>query len=182
MASLTGISIGFIGLGDIGRPVLRRLKSQGAAISATSRSPALRYKIARDAVDLCKSPSEINDKQQNGLIVLMVSKESLIKAFLEGSDGLLSNLHEGALVIDLGQTSPEATRQYAALVEAKGGHWLDAPAIGSEDDAQGGRLTVRTGGRAEDFERARPALEAISRDIRHMGELGAGQSAATSPS
>ncbi|MCF8465831.1 MAG: NAD(P)-binding domain-containing protein [Sneathiella sp.] len=178
MAQLAGIEVGFLGLGDIGRPVLRRLKSEGAVIRATSRSPALRYKIARDAVDICQAPSEVSDKLKDGIIILMLSKESLIDAFLGGEDGLLSNLATGALVIDLGQTSPDGTRRYAKLVEEKGAHWLDAPALGSEQDASEGTLTIRTGGRKADFERAHSLLKAISDDIKYMGEVGAGQSAA----
>ena len=178
MAQLAGIEVGFLGLGDIGRPVLRRLKSEGAIIHATSRSPALRYKIARDAVDLCNAPNEVNDKLKDGIIILMLSKQSLIDAFLGGEDGLLSNLAKGALVIDLGQTSPEATRRYAKLVEEKGAHWLDAPALGNEQDVSDGTLTIRAGGRKTDFERAQSLLQALSDDIKYMGEVGTGQSAA----
>jgi 3-hydroxyisobutyrate dehydrogenase-like beta-hydroxyacid dehydrogenase len=177
MGSLTGISVGFLGLGDVGRPVLRRLKDCGADVHATSRSPALRYKMARDAVNLYKAPSEVNDQTKDGIVFLMLSKQALIDAFLKGEDGLLSNLTRGALIIDLGQTSPEATRQYTQMVEEKGAHWLDAPAIGSEQDASEGKLSIRASGREEDFERARPVLEEIGRDIKYMGEMGAGQAA-----
>ncbi|MFC4272396.1 hypothetical protein GQF03_13440 [Sneathiella chungangensis] len=177
MASLSGTSVGFLGLGDVGRPVLRRLKARGATVHATSRSPALRYKMARDAVNLYKTPAEVNNEIQNGIIFLMLSKQSLIDAFLTGEDGLLSNIATGALVVDLGQTSIDATRKYAEMVEAKGAHWMDAPALGSEQDAMEGRLTIRAGGRKEDFDRARPLLDEIARDIKYMGEIGAGQSA-----
>jgi 3-hydroxyisobutyrate dehydrogenase-like beta-hydroxyacid dehydrogenase len=133
--------------------------------------------MARDAVNLYKTPAEVNEQIKDGIIFLMLSKQTLIDAFLEGADGLLSNLASGALVVDLGQTSPDATRKYAKLVEEKGAHWLDAPAIGSEQDAMEGRLSVRVGGRAEDYDRARPILETIARDIQHLGEVGAGQAA-----
>ena len=177
MSSLAGVSVGFLGLGDVGRPVLRRLKACGANVHATSRSPALRYKMARDAVNLYKAPDEVNDQIKDGIVFLMLSKQTLIDAFLGGSDGLLSNLARGALVIDLGQTSPEATKKFAKMVEEKGAHWLDAPAIGSEQDAMDGRLSIRVGGRQSDFDRARPILEEIGRDIKHMGDVGAGQAA-----
>ena len=177
MASLTGVSVGFLGLGDVGRPVLRRLKAHGANVHATSRSPALRYKMARDAVSLCKSPSDVNDEIKDGVIFLMLSKQTLIDAFLNGPDGLLSNLSKGALVIDLGRTSPEATQRYAAMVEEKGAHWLEAPALGSEQDAVDGRLSIQANGRDEDFDRARPLLEEISGDLRHIGDIGATQAA-----
>ncbi len=177
MGSLTGVSVGFLGLGDVGRPVLRRLKACGANVHATSRSPALRYKMARDAVNLYKAPNEVNDQVKDGIIFLMLSKQALIDAFLSGPDGLLSNLASGALVVDLGQTSPEATQKFAKMVEEKGAHWLDAPAIGSEQDATEGRLSIRVGSRPEDFDRARPILEKIGRDIKHMGEVGSGQAA-----
>ncbi|USG60777.1 NAD(P)-binding domain-containing protein [Sneathiella marina] len=177
MGEIRDVPVGFLGLGDVGRPVLRRLKEQGAAIHATSRSPALRYKMARDAIDLCGTPGEINSKIKNGLIVLMLSQQRLIDAFLTGEDGLLANLTPGALIIDLGQTSADTTRMLAAQVGEKGAHWLDAPALGTEQEALEGNLTIRVGGRAEDFARAMPLLEAISQDIRHVGELGAGQEA-----
>ncbi|MZR29082.1 NAD(P)-binding domain-containing protein [Sneathiella litorea] len=178
MASLTGVSVGFLGLGDVGRPVLRRLKACGANVHATSRSPALRYKMARDAVNIYKAPNEVNDQVKDGIIFLLLSKQALIDAFLNGPDGLLSNLASGALVVDLGQTSPDATQNYAKLVEEKGAHWLDAPAIGSEQDATDGRLSIRVGGREEDLDRALPLLKEIARDIKHMGGVGAGQMAA----
>ncbi|MCR9213305.1 MAG: NAD(P)-binding domain-containing protein [Proteobacteria bacterium] len=177
MGNLNGISIGFLGLGEVGRPVLRRLKFQGASIHATSRSPALRYKIARDAVDLCSTPAEINDKIGDGILILMLSKESLIDAFLTGEDGLLSNLKSGAVLVDLGMTSQDATRKYAAQFAEKGVHWVDAPAIGSEQEALEGHLKIRAGGRQEDFERVLPVLKAISDDIERVGDVGAGQAA-----
>jgi 2-hydroxy-3-oxopropionate reductase len=176
MAKLEGVSLGFLGLGDVGRPVLRRLKSLGAELHASSRSPALRYKIARDSVNIYRTPAEVNDKIGAGIVILMLSKQSLIDAFLNGEDGLLANLKKGALVIDLGQTSPEATRQYAALVEEKGARWLDAPALGTEEDAHQGKLTIQAGGDQSDFDRAKTVLEAISDNFQLVGELGAGQS------
>lgn len=120
MGKVQDVPVGFLGLGDVGRPVLRRLKEQGAAIHATSRSPALRYKMARDTIDLCSTPDEINSHIKDGIIVLMLSKQSLIDAFLTGDDGLLANLTSGALIIDLGQTSADTTRLLATQVGEKG--------------------------------------------------------------
>jgi 3-hydroxyisobutyrate dehydrogenase-like beta-hydroxyacid dehydrogenase len=179
MGKIQDLPVGFLGLGDVGRPVLRRLKAKGAAVHATSRSPALRYKMARDTIDLCSTPEEINNKIKDGIIVLMLSKQSLINAFMQGPDGLLATLAKGALIIDLGQTSPDVTRKLAAQVAEKGASWLDAPALGSEQDALEGTLTIRAGGRAEDYARALPLLEAISQDIKHAGEIGAGQESVT---
>jgi 3-hydroxyisobutyrate dehydrogenase-like beta-hydroxyacid dehydrogenase len=179
MGKVQDVPVGFLGLGEVGRPVLRRLKEQGAAIHATSRSPALRYKMARDTIDLCSTPDEINSKIKDGIIVLMLSKQSLIDAFLTGDDGLLANLTPGALIVDLGQTSADTTRLLATQVSEKGAHWLDAPALGSEQEALNGNLTIRAGGRAVDFARALPLLETLSQDIKHLGDIGAGQEAIT---
>src|SRR5690606_37912229 len=112
MASLTGVSVGFLGLGDAGRPVLRRLIARGADVYATSRSPALRYKMARDAAHIYKTPGEVAAQIGNGIIFMLLSKESLIDAFMEEEDGLIANLARGTLIIDLGHTSPATTRKF----------------------------------------------------------------------
>ncbi|MEH6546735.1 MAG: NAD(P)-binding domain-containing protein, partial [Sneathiella sp.] len=110
--------------------------------------------MALDAIDLCRTPDGISSKIKDGIIVLMLSKQSLIDAFLTGDDGRLAKLAPGALIIDIGQTSAATTRQLATQVEEKGAYLLDAPAPGFEQEAFGGNLTIRAGGRAEDFARA----------------------------
>ena len=176
MASLTGVSVGFLGLGDVGRPVLRRLKARGAEVYAPSRSPALRYKMARDAVNICNTPAEVAAHIGSGIIFMMLSQDTLINAFMEGDDGLLASLSPGALIIDLGPTSPEMARKFSQLVRKGGGRWLEAPALGSEQAAAEGRLTIHAGGEREDFDRALPLLQEIARDIDYLGKIGAGQS------
>lgn len=165
MASLTGVSVGFLGLGDAGRPVLRRLIARGADVYATSRSPALRYKMARDAAHIYKTPGEVAAQIGNGIIFMLLSKESLIDAFMEDEDGLIANLARGTLIIDLGHTSPATTRKFAAAVEKKGGRWLAAPVEGDERAAAEGRLAITARGNRADFERALPLLQELAREI-----------------
>ena len=133
--------------------------------------------MARDTIDLCSTPDEINSKIKDGIIFLILSKQSLIDAFLTGDDGLLANLTPGALINGSGQTPAGTTKLLATQVGKKGAQWLDAPALGSEQEALDRNLTIRAGGRAKGFARALPLLEAIGQDIRHLGDVGAGQEA-----
>ncbi|EGD16762.1 6-phosphogluconate dehydrogenase-like protein [Xanthomonas hortorum ATCC 19865] len=92
-----------------------------------------------------------------------------------GEAGILVQIPEGALVIDCSTIAPVTARKVAAAAQARGLAMLDAPVSGGNAGAAAGTLTFIVGGAAETLERARPVLQAMGKNIFHVGDSGAGQ-------
>jgi 2-hydroxy-3-oxopropionate reductase len=105
----------------------------------------------------------------------MVPGAKAVEEVLFGPQGVLSGARPGALVVDMGDTSPAATAAFAARLAAAGVEMLDAPVSGGEAEAVGGTLSILAGGKPETLERARPVLERLGKRIVHVGDHGAGQ-------
>ncbi len=93
----------------------------------------------------------------------------------QGGEGVVSGAHPGLLCVDMSTIAPSDTRRIGAALGERGVRMLDAPVTGSSPRAEEGSLTIMAGGKAGDFARARPLLEAMGRVIVHVGELGQGE-------
>jgi 3-hydroxyisobutyrate dehydrogenase-like beta-hydroxyacid dehydrogenase len=109
------------------------------------------------------------------MVIIMVADTTAVESVLLGENGLLGQLREGSLVIDMGTTSVLKTRHFAMLVSEKGGSYVDAPVSGGTIGAESGSLTVMAGGTEEAFKRALPILQILGERITHVGGSGAGQ-------
>jgi 3-hydroxyisobutyrate dehydrogenase-like beta-hydroxyacid dehydrogenase len=105
----------------------------------------------------------------------MVANTSAVESVLGSDEGIINGLRPGSLVIDMGSTAVTKTRGFAAMVEAAGGAYVDAPVSGGTLGAQGGNLTIMAGGEEEALERARPVLEVLGTRLTHVGPAGTGQ-------
>lgn len=93
---------------------------------------------------------------------------------LAGPDGILAGLSNGATLVDCTSGDPAASREYAAVIEERGGSFMDAPVSGGVVGAKAGTLTVMCGGDEAVLERVRPALEAFGKKIVLCGPVGSG--------
>ena len=173
MGTLDGRTIGFIGLGLMGRPMARNLARAGARMVVHNRSRAPVEELAAEGMTPAASPREAAESAE--AVIAMVTNTPSFEAVMEGPDGVLAGLRSGTLVIDMGTTQVSATRRVAAAVEAKGCDYVDAPVSGGEVGAVEASLTIMAGGSDAAFARARPLFEAMGRNISHLGGLGAGQ-------
>lgn len=166
-------SIGFIGLGLMGKPMARNLYKAGYSLVVHNRSRAVVDELAAEGMSAADSPRDV--AAQTDALILMLSDTPAVERVLRGDDGVLAGLSPPLLVIDMGTTSVEATRRLAREVEAAGGAYLDAPVSGGQVGAIDAALTIMCGGTPESFARARPLLDAMGRQITHVGASGAGQ-------
>ena len=173
MSSLKGQSLGFVGLGLMGFPMCSNLIKAGANVVATTRSSGPLDAIAKAGAETVSSPGAVAKKAD--IIITMVANTSAVESVLGGDEGILNGLRPGSLVIDMGSTAVTKTRGFAALVEAAGGAYVDAPVSGGTLGAQGGNLTIMAGGEEEALERARPVLEVLGTRLTHVGPAGTGQ-------
>jgi 3-hydroxyisobutyrate dehydrogenase len=109
------------------------------------------------------------------VVILCVSDTPDVEEVLFGEEGVIAGASAGSLVIDCSTIDPAATRHFEERLRERGVSMVDAPVSGGSEGAQKGTLTIMVGGTAEDFERARPILEAMGRSITRMGPIGSGQ-------
>jgi 3-hydroxyisobutyrate dehydrogenase len=168
------LKIGWAGLGHMGVPMVTNLVKAGFDVTVynrtTDKAIALQEKLG---VKVAHSPRELAESKD--FIITMVTDDAALKEIYEGTDGILSaTLQRDMLAIDMSTVSPDTTRQLAALCEAAGIWYLDAPVSGSVKPAQEAQLVIMAGGRAEDFERAKPVFNALGKAAHLLGDAGAG--------
>jgi 2-hydroxy-3-oxopropionate reductase len=169
-------TVGFIGLGVMGRPMAKHLLAKGYGLVAHNRSRAAVDDLAKDGATPATSPADV--ARQATVIITMVPDTPDVEAVLTSPGGVLETLKPGTILIDMSSISPVATRRLAAAVAEKGGTMLDAPVSGGEIGAINGTLSIMVGGDAAALKRVRPILECMGNPERivHVGpEPGSGQ-------
>ena len=168
-------TIGFIGLGVMGKPMAKHLVAAGHQLVVHSRSrPAVDELVAAGAT-AAASPALV--ARSASVVITMLPDTPDVEMVLTGEHGVLSTLQPGSVVIDMSSISPVVTERLAILVAAKGASMLDAPVSGGEIGAINASLSIMVGGDAVAFERVRPLLAAMGNAERivHIGKSGAGQ-------
>jgi 2-hydroxy-3-oxopropionate reductase len=168
-------TIGFIGLGLMGKPMARNLLKRGYGVIAHSRSrPPVDEVVAAGAV-AAASPAEI--ARQAKIIITMLPDGPDVEQVLEGPHGVFSAMQRDTVIIDTSTISPSIARRLASRASELGGAMLDAPVSGGEIGAVNATLSIMVGGDAEVFLRVKPVLDAMGNPERvvRIGESGAGQ-------
>jgi len=173
MGTLSGITIGFIGLGLMGRPISLNLHRAGAELIIYNRSRGIVDELVGVGIEAATSPKDVAERAP--IIVLMVSDTPAVERVLFGDDGVAQGLQTGAIVIDMGTTAVTATRNFAQQIKAKGAHYVDAPVSGGQVGAEAATLAIMVGASEDAFARAKPIFKVLAKNITHVGEGGAGQ-------
>ena len=165
--------IGFIGLGIMGRGMVRNLLKAGFPVRVWNRTAARMAELQAEGAQPTASPAAL--AAQSDLILICVSDTPDVEAVVLGEAGVIHGIKPGALVIDLSTISPQATRTLAERLAERGAAMLDAPVSGGSEGAAKGTLSIMVGGAAADVARALPAFQAMGKTITHVGDHGAGQ-------
>ncbi|WP_058836011.1 3-hydroxyisobutyrate dehydrogenase [Luteimonas abyssi] len=165
--------IAFIGLGNMGGPMAANLATAGHEVHVFDLVPAaIAAAVAAGARAATDAAAAVAGAE---VVISMLPASRHVEALYLGDDGLLARIPSGALVVDCSTIAPAAARKVAEAAAARGLRMIDAPVSGGTAGAQAGTLTFIVGGSVEALDRARPLLEAMGRNIFHMGEAGAGQ-------
>ena len=168
-------TIGFIGVGIMGKPMVRNLMKAGYSLSVFARD---RQKaedlVAEGAVfyDTIASLSQAVDA-----VITIVGFPQDVEEVYFGADGILENAKEGTYLIDMTTTSPALGQRIYEEGKKRGLFVLDAPVTGGDVGAIKGTLSVLCGGDKEVFEACRSVFEAVGSNINYMGPSGMGQHA-----
>jgi 2-hydroxy-3-oxopropionate reductase len=163
--------IGFIGLGIMGGPMAGHLIAAGHELSLFSRS-GVPAELAAKAT-ACKSAKEVALKSD--IIVTMVPDTPDVERVLFGKDGVAEGLTKGKAVVDMSSISPVATKEFAKRIGQLGCDYVDAPVSGGEVGAKQASLTIMCGGSEAAFERVKPMLEKMGKNVTRVGGIGDGQ-------
>lgn len=165
--------IGFIGLGIMGKPMVRNLLKAGYAVTVYNRSRPAMDELATDGATVADSIAHLT--QTVDVIITCVSDSPDVDGIVFSENGILSSVQSGMLFIDMSTIAAATSRKIFQALQTKGVSALDAPVSGGDIGAQQGTLSIMVGGEKSAFDRALPILQAMGKNIVHIGDAGAGQ-------
>jgi 2-hydroxy-3-oxopropionate reductase len=165
--------IAFIGLGNMGRQMVRHLLKAGHQLTVFARRPDVMSPFIAAGAEAAGSPAEA--ARDADFIMINVTATTDVEAVLFGSGGVFETARAGSVVCDFSTIDANATRQFAAKLAGRGINFLDCPVSGGTKAAAAATLTILVGGEAEVLAGARAVLELLGKNIFHMGAVGAGQ-------
>lgn len=168
-------SIGFIGLGVMGKPMAKNLMKAGHRLVVYNRSRAPLDELAAAGAVPASSPADV--ARRSAVVITMLPDTPDVELVLAGAEGVFSAIHKGTIVIDMSSISPVATAQLAKLAAARDAAMIDAPVSGGEIGAINASLSIMCGGDEAAFAKVKPVLEAMGNPERivYIGPSGAGQ-------
>ena len=166
-------TIGFIGIGIMGKPMARNLMKAGYQLVVYNRTPGPTNELVAEGARAASNPRAV--AEQSDIVITMLPDSPQVQEVMTGEHGLLAGARAGTLVIDMSTISPVVTQQLAQAAQVRGVRMLDAPVSGGDVGAQQGTLSIMVGGGDEDFEQAKPLFEVLGKTIMHVGGTGAGQ-------
>ena len=171
MENIQEKKIGFIGLGVMGKPMVKNLLKAGYDVTVSDMHEE-NVKIAVEA------GAKAADNQTIGatcdVVVTMVPNSPQVKAIMLGENGLVNIMRPGTVYVDCSSINPVASKEVAAELAKKGIQMLDAPVSGGEPKAIDGSLSFMVGGDADVFAFVKPMLDVMGASVVHCGEIGAG--------
>jgi 2-hydroxy-3-oxopropionate reductase len=165
-------TVGFIGLGIMGRPMAKNLLKAGHPLVVHSRSQGPVDELVGAGAKRASSPREVAG--QTEILITMLPNSPDVEQVALGKDGIVEGARKGLLYLDMSTISPLVSQKVGAALAPKGVRTLDAPVSGGEKGAIDAALSIMVGGEAADFEAALPIFQAMGKTITHLGPLGAG--------
>ena len=168
-------TIGFVGLGMMGQPMSAQLVASGFDVLGYDVSKVnLEAALTNGVIVHDGSLSELAEKTD--LVILMLPNGDIVRKVVmgDGGSGLKQGLGNDDIIVDMSSASPIQTLALAKELEPAGVHLVDAPVSGNVSRARTGELTIMAGGDELVLERVREVLEAMSREIHHVGPVASG--------
>ena len=167
-------TIGFIGIGLMGKPMTLRLLDAGFKVNVWNRSVDKLTAVTEAGAIAQSSIADLVNASE--IILLCLADTRAVESITLDADGIIAHGSPGKLVIDLSSIHPGNTRHLAAEVHEKCAMgWVDAPVSGGVSGAEQGTLAFMAGGNSEHIATARKVLQPLYQQLTHMGDTGSGQ-------
>jgi 2-hydroxy-3-oxopropionate reductase len=165
-------TVGFVGLGIMGRPMLKNILKAGHTVVAYGRTAATLDAVVADGAQRAASNADLGAR--SAIVVTMLPDGPEVEEVVLGPNGILSGSKPGSLIIDMSSISPLVAQKIAATCAAKNVDFIDAPVSGGEPKAIDGTLAIMVGGSEAAFRKAEPILKCMGSSITLTGPVGAG--------
>ena len=166
-------TLGWIGLGEIGAPMARRLIAAGHSVVVWGRTAARLEPVLAAGAAQARTPAELAARCEAAF--LCVTDGDAVEQVVFGPQGVAEGAPRDSLVVDHSTIHPETARLASRRLRSQGVGWVDAPVSGGAAGADAGTLSVFAGGAREHVERAGPWIAAYAANITRMGDVGSGQ-------
>lgn len=166
-------TIGFIGLGLMGKPMAQNLLKAGFPVIAWNRTTARAQELVTEGAKLGENPRET--AKLADVLITIVSDPPALEEVLWSAHGAMEGLRRGSVYIDSSTISPDLARRVATACAERGVDFLDAPVTGGDWGAKKGELVFMIGGKAEVLEHVKPVFEVLGKKFFLLGPNGAGQ-------
>ncbi len=166
-------TIGFIGLGTMGRPMARNLLRAGHQLTFCSRRAEIVAEFEAAGGRHVATPAEA--ARASDFVISIVTADAEVEEVALGKQGVIQAAAPGKLFVDMSTIAPESARRIGAALRQAGMSMLDAPVSGGPAGAEAGSLAIMAGGEIADFERCKPLFQALGKHSFHVGPLGSGQ-------
>jgi 2-hydroxy-3-oxopropionate reductase len=167
------VSIGFIGLGIMGKPMAHNLLKAGFPLVVQNRHQEITDEFLAAGARAGTRPRDI--AASCDVVITMLPGPTQVEGVLVGPGGISEGAHAGLVVIDMSTIAPVVASTLAAQLAEYGITLLDAPVSGGDAGAMAGTLSIMVGGDEETFKRCMPIFQALGKTIVHVGASGAGQ-------
>jgi 2-hydroxy-3-oxopropionate reductase len=165
-------TIGFIGLGIMGKPMAKNLLKVGYPLVVYNRRREPVADLTKEGALSSNSPKEVAERTE--IIITMLPDSPEVQEVILGKDGVIQGAKPNSVVIDMSSINPLATQGIARALKEKGVKMLDAPVSGGEAGAIQGTLAIMVGGEEEVFRGCVEIFRAMGKNIVRVGEIGAG--------
>jgi 2-hydroxy-3-oxopropionate reductase len=165
-------TVGFIGLGIMGRPMALNLVHAGLPLVVHNRSQESVKELVAAGATCARSPKEV--AASSDVVITMLPDTPDVERVVLGTDGILEGVRSGQLLIDMSTINPLVSQKIGKELAGRDAAMLDGPVSGGEQGAIDGILSIMVGGETSDFDRAMPLFEVMGGTITHMGPLGSG--------
>ena len=165
--------IGFIGVGIMGKSMVRNLRKAGYEVAIYTRTKAKAEDVIAEGAVWCDTAAEC--AKGRDVVITIVGYPKDVEEVYFGDNGIIANADPGTYVVDMTTTIPRLAVRIWEEAEKAGLHAVDAPVTGGDTGAKAGTLTILAGGKKEDFDACVPVFEAMGKNINYEGKAGNGQ-------
>jgi 3-hydroxyisobutyrate dehydrogenase-like beta-hydroxyacid dehydrogenase len=169
---MADLKVGLIGLGAMGRGMGKNLLANGFPLTVYDVAPPASESMAARGGTAAGSPAEVGEASD--VVITVVPNSPDVEAVVLGPNGIVEGARPGTIIMDCSTIEPAATRRIGEQVRARGMSFVDAGMGRSSKDAEAGNILFMVGASDEDFARIKPVLQAMGKDIFHVGPPGAG--------
>ncbi|HHY85603.1 MAG TPA: 2-hydroxy-3-oxopropionate reductase [Verrucomicrobia bacterium] len=165
-------TVGFIGLGIMGKPMAKNLLKAGFPLVVYDIRPEVVNELVAAGAQAGSSARDV--AARSDVVITMLPNSPEVKEAVLGANGVIEGVRADAIVVDMSSIAPATSREVSAQLAARGVRMLDAPVSGGEPKAIDGTLAIMVGGPRDAFDEVKGILEKMGSSVTHVGGIGSG--------